>query len=310
MNIINNLLLKNEQFELKIDSYFYDSKADKVVLTIRLCNKRYIQKIFLTDIVNDMVILNNLHPVDICLIGVLYTHLGEITKSSHPIKAPEFIELLKITPCLKILEISYNENNEEEFIISPLFHDKKLKVTADDIYKKIDVLNGMSSKDALQIGCALKNIPINTLNINNKLIFIYGIYFILLVTSSFLLNTSIDFITNLGISSKIIFLLILLVLQGLILRNKSKYLIFFIFIPQIFTWLFYLYYYFITSLPLKLDDRKSYVFDNLFYNNINEVIFYSIALMLISVLHIYIFKKVEKYFKPRLFKQVWAKISK
>lgn len=298
MNIINKLLIRKNQFELKIDSYFYDNKSNKIILIIRLRNKRYIQKMFLDDIINDSVILNNLHPIDVCLIGVIYTHLTELKNESLIIKAPEFIELLKITPCLKILETTYNDNNEEEFIISPLFYNKKLKVTAEDIYKKIYLFNGINSNDALQIGCALKQLPTNTLlHVENKLIFTTGIYFIFLVISSFLVNIKIDFVNGLSFSIDIIFLPIILIMQEIMLKSKIKFLL--LFASQILTWLFYLYYGFIVWLPIKQSDVNGYMFNKLYYNNISQTFFYLISLMVISFLQVYMLKNdKQKIFFP------------
>ena len=140
MNIVNKFKqLFPQEFDLKIDSYYFDVKLNQIIVIIKIKNKRYFQKFQLDEILINQQLLQILHPIDLCLLGVL-ANMNKTQLDSQPIIAPDLIVLIKLSSFLKISEISYNENGEEIAIITPIFINRPIKINFTNLYKQKELL--------------------------------------------------------------------------------------------------------------------------------------------------------------------------
>lgn len=176
--------MKHETYKLKIDSYLY--LHDKLFVVIRLRNKRYTQKFLANDVIFNNKIIEKLHPYDVCILGILHSNQNYF-KHNNIYSLPNISNFIKISPCLRLTEVIFDDNNNEIFIIKPNFLNKSIKVSAKEVLQKIELLSGLNVDDTLTIGSTLtySDIPYNQITslINYKFIHLLCINVILVILS-------------------------------------------------------------------------------------------------------------------------------
>ena len=64
-------IVKSLGYTTKLDSYYYDNKRHVIVLVLKIRFKRAVLHVPLDRMLQDKKALSNMHPIDLCIIGVL-----------------------------------------------------------------------------------------------------------------------------------------------------------------------------------------------------------------------------------------------
>lgn len=149
------LMFKSQEYGLKLDSYYFNSNLNSIVIRIKIRNKRVIEQLPIFNILNNKRILSNLHPIDLCILGVLANNLTKSNNNTnHAKKILDGFAMVKISPYLEI--ISRNLLDEEGELTLRLKHsDKVINITLDQLYNNTNLLNALEYQDALTLGCAI-----------------------------------------------------------------------------------------------------------------------------------------------------------
>ena len=278
MNIVNKFKqLFPQEFDLKIDSYYFDVKLNQIIVIIKIKNKRYFQKFQLDEILINQQLLQILHPIDLCLLGVL-ANMNKTQLDSQPIIAPDLIVLIKLSSFLKISEISYNENGEEIAIITPIFINRPIKINFTNLYKQKELLNAIKYSDAIKIGTYLTfdNVVREKLKINYLNLYLINIHFILLLISCLLQNMKLN-ISLFTVRGSLVILPFIIYIQNYIIVhfiNKN-----FLEFNFILLSLFFIYLEIISKIDLT------------------HTIIYILDLLVCCMLHVLIIQHMHKFYE-------------
>lgn len=59
------------EYTTKLDSYYYDEKLSTTTVVLKIRNKRAVCHLSIQDVLHHKEVLSTLHPIDLCIIGVL-----------------------------------------------------------------------------------------------------------------------------------------------------------------------------------------------------------------------------------------------
>lgn len=151
---------KNGQFEyyLKLDGYFFVKKQNKIMVIIRVRNKRTVDRMYVSDIIRDKNLIRELHPADACIVGMLANNErnGFVDMSCDSWqKMKRFKQLVCFIKSSPILEVSRKfidkENNEITVLHSPCL-DKEIKIHTNELAKNEALLYALDTFQAISIG--------------------------------------------------------------------------------------------------------------------------------------------------------------
>ena len=122
--------IKCQEYKTKLDSYFYDNNLSTTIVVLRIRNKRALCQISIEELLNNKQILSALHPIDLCIVGVLASTSIKFSEN-QPYKlvpAPDNFSMIKLPPIIEI--VSRNYSGEEEIITLRLKSvNRKIQIT-------------------------------------------------------------------------------------------------------------------------------------------------------------------------------------
>ena len=158
--ILNYLYKKNkkDEYYLKLEGYYFNRYQDSYFVVIRPRNKRYFEKISLKEILNHKEYIKELHPIDACILGVLVNQQnnGFFDEACNSLRKMNRFKdhacFYKINQLLEITKKFISQNGIEAMIIKSNHHQKEFLITIEDIWRKRELLHGINSLQAIEVG--------------------------------------------------------------------------------------------------------------------------------------------------------------
>jgi uncharacterized membrane protein (GlpM family) len=295
-----DFIKKDREYTTKLDSYYYDRKVCKTILILKIRNKRVISRLSVQEVLTDKAILRNLHPIDLCIIGVLANLSSDMLQDANnetPVPVSDDFLMTKVNPLLEIVGRNYAE--EEELIslkLKPL--NKTIIISASELYQNKKLINALKYQDAISLGFSV-SIPHeflqkNTMRPNNKktsLCLMNGFFLMTLVVSVLLLGRVFPFDlfgSRFIIKGEILLMPVAFFLQYIIVKenglNNAKQILLGIMLSLI---AFILYFRFIVKLPYFFNDHITMAFHNLYHSVTSHPSNYLFCFLIATIANLY-----------------------
>ncbi|WP_071513636.1 hypothetical protein [Francisella sp. TX07-6608] len=139
--------LKNT-YPFKLDSYYKNKKTNEVYCRFRVRNKRTHFTLSMSEINKDLKITENLHPMDVCIIGILRTNPGYFEIYDNNFDSFNNDHLFeRLNTNLDIIDCDYHNS-----ILTLKNKDKIIKISFDDLFRISSILGLIKPNDALLLG--------------------------------------------------------------------------------------------------------------------------------------------------------------
>jgi hypothetical protein len=152
---------QSNEYYLKFDGYYYDEKKNCVMGVIKVRNKRSAQIMPILEIVKDKSIISELCPSDSCILGMVASHENNglidryHTGWENMLYVKDFGQHRKPESLLRVTKKDYLSSGEIMTTVYSAELNTKMEIDATSITSRRDILNNLSSLEALSIGyCA------------------------------------------------------------------------------------------------------------------------------------------------------------
>lgn len=275
-------IIKSLGYTTKLDSYYYDNKRHVIVLVLKIRFKRAVLHVPLDRMLQDKKALSNMHPIDLCIIGVLANQTPGQSQNNinNLITVADDFLMMKIQQTLEIKKRDFTGVDEKITLnLTPL--NREITISASELYKNKKLMHALKYHDAIALGYTIKD-PNNFLkegvvktdnSYRTDACILNGLFFCILLISTFLLgsNIKIDFLwLQLYIKGEILLLPLLFILKNQIIKiNGFKNDVLFFFCTILALSLFISYYSNITKLPFPANSATE-DFNSLYYSITNH----------------------------------------
>lgn len=146
------------EYELKLDSFYYDQKSSMTKVVLKFRNKRTTITSPLNELLQDKDKLKSLHPMDLLALGVLAGNSQNRPQDAKSGSVVDNFLMVRMSPIIEIVGCSYE--GEEKLITVRLkqLH-KTITTTASDLLKNKKLINAIEYQDALSLGVSLGDNP-------------------------------------------------------------------------------------------------------------------------------------------------------
>ncbi|HHF7375591.1 hypothetical protein [Legionella bozemanae] len=302
-----------KEYATKLDGYYFDKNLKQTILVLKIRNKRTIFHISIKEIFTYKEYLSTLHPIDLCIIGILANekNIESTAKDYKFITVPDSYLMVRIQPFLEIQGRQF-QGSSEIIKLKVKNIDKKISVSAKELFNNKKLISALQYQDALSLGFSLSASETDTSQIimrkratysyfqtiQNSIFLTFFFLSILLVGQSFLVQ-------EINFHGEILFLPFLILLfshinDNLFLWESNKILM----IVIIIVIAFMLYFSWIIELPFPYDDHKVDAFRMLHHIIMNNSIKFIFPFVLSSIADTFIKripKKISFYSQNRLF---------
>lgn len=293
-------MLSNQEYETKLDSYYYDQKLRTIIIALKIRNKRSIYYLPIQKLLRNEIALNSLHPIDLCVIGVLANTSPAALQNSQGNLAPprlDFLSMVKTAPLLEIISHDYS-GNEEVLVLKLKSSNKIARITITELCKNKNLISALRYQDALSLGYSISD-PACFLQKNTELYRSYsmftciknGLFLSLLLLSMLMLCKPIA-LSILGyeanLKGEILILPFLFQTLNAVLEthgtaNTNKLILATMFVLITFL----MYFGFITTLPYSANDTITISFNTLYYTLTSQPPLYILSFFATSIIKIY-----------------------
>lgn len=307
------------EYELKLDSFFYDVKSATTKVILKFRNKRATITLALNELLHDVDKLEALHPIDICVLGVLTNKDHIKAKHIRPTSVVDNFMMVRMSPIIEI--IGSKHDGKEELITVRLKHfDKTITTPASDLAKNKHLINAIKYQDALSLGSSLggdthflKSSFIKSgLNYNWSILFQSGVVLVILLLSILVLGTSIPIVFlggHFDINSEILLLPIIITMLMSLRDKNSKVFFNTIFVTTIVVLIIFVAYFaLISHLPYPVGKKylATLAFNELYNDIAKQLAIYAGAYIVTGIgivyLHAMIKQRLGGYFPRTLCK--------
>lgn len=144
------------EYNLKLDSYYYDSKRATTMVVIKVRNKRVMNTFAINEIFLNLHALENLHPIDLCILGILSNIKNHGEGQARRIL--DGFSMEKIQPLIEVDARRFSE--KEEVLTLKLRHaGKKLQLSTSELYKNQQLIKALRYQDAIALGHSVSDLP-------------------------------------------------------------------------------------------------------------------------------------------------------
>lgn len=286
------------EYALKLDSYYFDIKRNTTIVIIKVRNKRIMNSLTLNEIFSDKNALHNLHPIDLCILGIIANSSNQGTSRARILDS---FSMAVIKPILEISKREFNEGNE--ILTLNLRHlNSSIKISANDLYHNEDLMNALNYQDAIAVGHAVSDSPSF---IEEKItvpheeytlmpLFLQASFIALLILSALMCGKIITlnvFNVLVDFRAEILSLPLIFLIQNKIYRvHGFKIANAFILCGFASYMVFLVYYGVIVSLPYPQTNSNSVVYNNLYASLLENEFNYIMSLFTACLAYSYIYK--------------------
>lgn len=149
--------IKNRKYFLKLDGYYFCKKRNTYMAIIRVRNKRSTDELPIQEIIRDRAYLDELHPVDACILGIIANNernglISESHSGRHNMQRSKGYNCLnKSTAILEVVKKYSSDKNDMVELYSKILN-KEISIHKIDLCKNHDLLYALGSLEALSIG--------------------------------------------------------------------------------------------------------------------------------------------------------------
>ncbi len=315
-------IFKTSEYALKLDYFYYDDKKSSIIVVIKIRNKRVTYNSPIQKILSDKQALSSLHPIDLCILGILYNSTALISRDnkSNLARIIDGFHMAKIAPFLQV--IGRENLNEDEVITLKLKHINKIThISVIELYKNKNLINALQYQDAISLGCSLSNfdkllyeqITQKKDNYQIKYCLINGIYLSALILSILLssellkisvLNYQLEF------RAEILFLPFIILLQNEIRKTHGIKFANILFMTIIGCQIIFIGYFgIIAKLPCPESNFITDVFNNFYKIMITHSWLFIVNIYAAWLLFYLIYSVTHNLFKKRMDNQVMIVID-
>lgn len=295
----------SEEYTTKVDGYFYDKKTNMMKIILKIRNKRTTLIILVKDILKNREVLSTLHPIDLCIIGVLAND-KKMGKADSFKSIPDNYLMIKIKPLIEIVGREFIEDKEVLHLKIKGIN-KKTTVTAQELFNDKKLMSALEYHDALSIGFSIasseEHLTIENYDetLNILICAQQGVWLILIIISFLLSGTSLLihlFGAIFNLTGEVLVLPVLLSLQIENLKKiptdiNNKFLIGSILILI----MFFMYFSWITSLPYPLIDQQTPFFNQFFTSLKDQSLCYILAFYFMNIIINQTYKIADTFLK-------------
>lgn len=286
--------LNNQEYRIKLDSYYFDPRQGKTMLRLKIRNKRAISRLPVEKILNDKQSLSELHPIDLCIIGVLANSAtnAKVFNGENNLPIPDDFIMCKIQPFVEVVSKDYTSSVEVITLkFTPL--EQTISISAVELYRNKKLMSALRFQDALSLGFST-NITQQIINEKGRLstpncfslsmCLSNGLLLSTLILSIFFSNKQLNFTLfqqSLFLKGEILFFpfifcleYIVIIKSGAIRANQVAMA------RAIALILFFLYFDLITKLPYSTIDLTTVAFATLYKTVKNHPLNYLLSLMI------------------------------
>jgi hypothetical protein len=147
-----------QEYPLKIDGYYYSNKDKGLIIIVRMRNKRMIDKISLQEAALDKFLIEDLHPLDVCLIGILANDernndtIDQRMRDGKVVQIRHYHCYIKSKPLLTISETNFYDNGEESLKLKARYFSREITITASDLLRNEALMYALDPEHALRLG--------------------------------------------------------------------------------------------------------------------------------------------------------------
>jgi len=301
-------MLDITEYSAKLDSYYFDKKLNTTIVVLKIRNKRTIYNLSIKELLSNKLALSTLHPIDLCIIGVLAnSETSDLkSKNSKRISLVDDYLMVRIEPLLEIIGRNYVGDDEQIILkLKPL--NKIIKTTAKELYNNKKLLNALKYQDALSLGYSLSEssqfLPKSVIRSQNHysgvFCIINGLFLGWFILSVILLGKLVTFylfnykfeLRGETLLAPLLFLLQNLILEKFSIKDSNKLLLSIIFVLIIFL----LYFHYIVSLSYPTNNPTTMAFGILNEAIINRPPTYVLGFIAASLANIYTRKTIKQY---------------
>lgn len=295
---------KQLEFITKLDSYYYDKKLNTTMLVLKIRNKRVKSEVTIKDILHNKDALINLHPIDLCVIGILANELPINFKDGivNIVTIPNNFTMLKVTPLLEIVGREFT-GLTEKILLKINNTDKIVTIAVPELLKNKKLISALQYQDALSLGLSIArhdDIPkffIALDHYNKDLCIKSCLLLCIFILSILCVNKKINYTFGAyqaRLAIEILFLPILFWLQNSICHKLSLQQCnnFFMVLTGIAVILLS-YFLLITQLPYSIHDINTMAFNNWFIVVNNIRCGYIIGFICSAVINIWLLKRLR-----------------
>ncbi len=149
---------QKKEYLLKVDGYFYCQKENTIMVILQVRNKRIIDTIAISEAVNDNTLINELHPLDACIIGILSNNArnGVFDKRNSGWQNMKRLNhnccFIKNKPVLQVVGHHFNSHGNEMTVLKCLYLNKEIIIPTIDLSNNPALLYALDSSQAVSIG--------------------------------------------------------------------------------------------------------------------------------------------------------------
>ena len=146
------------EYYLKLDGCYYSNWKKCLIAVIRVRNKRIADKIPIREIVNDREYIEQLHPIDACIIGIIANNErnGIIDKNAvgwqKMNRSKEYRCNIKSEPILEVDGKYIDQVGDEIVALYSKVLNKGVKISVPELFKNQALLYAIGSNQAISIG--------------------------------------------------------------------------------------------------------------------------------------------------------------
>ncbi len=267
------------EYNVKLDSYYYDRAQKKTIAVIRVRHKRTTYKMPINSLLNNKKILSSMHPVDIFIVGVLMSSPTTMQQDSHIFNISDDFIMTRMEPLLEVISRDFN-NNEEMVTFRLKISGKSVAIKSSELTTNNKILNAIKYQDALSLGVSAgydsyhsPTFVKDLYDFKNYYCINNGIFIASIFLSVFLSNNIFYlhiFQFTLPIHGYTIFLpSIFMTMTNIIKTESTNDANAFFMVSLCMVIICFVYYYFIVNMPIPESDIKANQFDK-FFNSIQK----------------------------------------
>lgn len=278
------------EYATKLSAYYFDAKRETTYVILKIRNKRAVSHLSIHDVLKNKEALDSLHPIDLCIIGVLANKNSKDTVSEKPTILPDDFLMMKIPPVIEIICRDYQDGHEI-YTLELKQINKKIKITPSELYENQDLLNALKYQDALALGYSIGEPP-QFLNkkISRSDIFsdigsfiLNNVFVAFLILSIIVISKKIEisfFDIHFNIDSEIIFFSFLISIMSFCIEKQGISNAYKLFTTSIVSLLiFILYFGVICKLAFPTNNQQTIAFNNLYHFIRNNSLNYTVCII-------------------------------
>ncbi len=267
------------EYNVKLDSYYYDRAQKKTIVVIRVRHKRTTYKMPINHLLGNKKMLSCMHPVDIFIVGILMSSPTTMQQDSNIFNISDDFIMTKMEPLLEVISRDFN-NNEEMVTFRLKMSGKSVAIKSSELTTNNKILNAIKYQDALSLGVSAGYDSYHSMTfvkdlydfksyflINNSIFIAFIFLSVFLSNNIFYLHI---FQFTLPIHGYTIFLpAIFMTMTNIIKTESTNDANAFFMVPLCMVAICFMYYYFIVNMPVPEGDIRANQF-NKFFNSIQE----------------------------------------